>query len=165
MYGVTEDGLPNLDKRLQTFEDIKQDVLKVIPTETAYKNKDRQFLKFVFDAVIYTKNQPDSARYIEYIDDMLTQRNYAETVHALNQFNIGKEHNGLVQGNGLASTINTPTLVLRGDRDLIITEDMINEIMNDIGDYAEFVELKDCGHSPLIDDLDQLLNIISEFLD
>ncbi|MDZ5470253.1 alpha/beta hydrolase [Bacillus sp. 31A1R] len=156
---------PSSEQRLETFDQVKIDPTKVVPTETAYRKKDRAFLKFVYDAVIYTKNQPDPNRYEEYLDDMLTQRNYAETVHALNQFNISHEHNGLVQGNGLASSINIPTLVLRGDHDLVITEQMTKEILDDIGENARFVELKDCGHSPLIDDLDQLLEVMTEFLD
>ena len=42
---------------------------------------------------------------------------------------------------------------------------MAKEIIEDLGDVARFVELKDCGHSPLVDDLDQLLQVITEFLD
>ncbi|MGM0826791.1 MAG: alpha/beta fold hydrolase [Bacillota bacterium] len=38
------------------------------------------------------------------------------------------------------------------------------EIVEDIGENATFVELKNSGHSPLIDDLDQLLKAIQSFL-
>lgn len=165
LYEVGENGLPDITKRLHTFEQVKNDLTKVVPTETAYANKNREFLRYVFDAVIYTKNKPDPKRYEEYIDDMLTQRHYAETVHALNYFNISDEHNGLIEGNGQARSIMIPTLVLRGDRDLVITKQMAKEIVNDIGENARLLDLVDCGHSPLIDDLDQLLQIVSEFLE
>ena len=42
---------------------------------------------------------------------------------------------------------------------------MAKEIIEDMGNVARFIELKDCGHSPLVDDLDQLLQVITEFLD
>ena len=38
------------------------------------------------------------------------------------------------------------------------------EMMADLGEHATFIELKDCGHSPLIDDLDQLLKVLEEIL-
>ncbi|MFE8700295.1 alpha/beta fold hydrolase [Cytobacillus sp. FJAT-54145] len=164
VYELTSEGLPDINKRLKTFEEIKHDSVRVVPTETAYANKNRDLLRYVFNATIYTKNQPQPDRYEEYIDDMLTQRNYAETVHALNQFNISDEYNGLVEGNGLAKTIQIPSLVLRGDRDLIVTQEMAEEIITDIGENARFVELKDCGHSPLVDDITQLVEVVSDFL-
>ena len=84
--------------------------------------------------------------------------------HALNIFNISEKYNGLVEGNGLVKNIKLPVLVLRGDRDLVVSEQMTEEIIEDIGDTASFVELKDCGHSPLVDDLDGLLKEITKFI-
>ena len=55
--------------------------------------------------------------------------------------------------------------MLRGDRDYVITEGMNDEIMLDLSANAQFVSLKDCGHSPLIDDLPQLTSEIEAFLE
>lgn len=165
LYELLGNGMPDLNRRIQTYTETKAEKTKVITTEQAYLTKNRDFLKQVYNAVIYTKNMPAPDHYEEYIDDMLTQRNYAEILHALNTFNISKEFNGLIEGNNLAEKITLPTLVLLGDRDLVVTKQMANEIMIDIGENASFVELKDCGHSPLIDDLEQLLEKITEFLD
>jgi pimeloyl-ACP methyl ester carboxylesterase len=46
----------------------------------------------------------------------------------------------------------------------VITAEMTRELVEDLGPKAKFVELKDCGHSPLIDDLPQLLNEVTNFL-
>ena len=70
----------------------------------------------------------------------------------------------MVEGNGLVDQINVPVLVLRGDRDFVVTAEMTRELVEDLGGKAKFVELKDCGHSPLVDDLPQLLNEIDIFL-
>ncbi|QED47176.1 intracellular short-chain-length polyhydroxyalkanoate depolymerase [Cytobacillus dafuensis] len=165
LFESNENGFPDLTKRVQSYDQTKREKTKVVTTEHAYATRNREFLRMVYDAVIYTKNKPDPERYEEYIDDMLTQRNYAEILHALNTFNISKEFNGLTEGTGEAEKIKIPTLVLYGDRDLVITKEMNEEIVDDIGENAFFVELKDCGHSPLIDDLEQLLQAMSEFLD
>jgi len=164
-YGVNENGQPDFTKRLSTYEQIKIDPIRSIPIQHAYHTKNYPFLQEVWNATVYTKNRPNEDKYREYVEDMLTQRNLAEVYHSLNTFNISNKHNGLIEGNGLAGNIKLPVLVLRGDRDFVITERMAQEIVEDIGNNARFVELKDCGHSPLIDDLDQLLGVISEFLE
>lgn len=163
-FGTTSEGLPDLNNRLQTYEDVKKDVSRTVAVQSAYDKADRSFLKMMWNMLIYTKNQPSVEKYEEYVDDMLTQRNLAEVYHALNTFNISKKHNGLLEGTDQARTINIPTLVLRGDRDLVITDAMTKEIIEDIGNQAIFIELKDCGHSPLVDDLKQLVKVITDFL-
>lgn len=165
LYESDQKGMPDVNRRVETYEQTKLEKAKVITTVEAYASKNRNFLRMVYDAVIYTKNKPDPARYEEYIDDMLTQRNYPEILHALNTFNISRKSNGLIEGTGEADNIKIPTLVLLGDRDLVISRQMNEEIVEDIGENAIFIELKDCGHSPLIDDLEQLVNVMSEFLD
>lgn len=163
-YGTSWFGQLIFDHRLRTYHEIKMDLGKTIPIQFAIETKCRPFIKTMWNTLVYTKNEPDHKRYDEYIDDTFTQRNLAAVYHALNIFNISDKHNGLVKGNGLAKRINIPVLVLRGERDYIMTEQMAEEIVTDIGDNAQFIELKDCGHSPLIDDLEQLLQIVTDFL-
>ncbi|MDF2854680.1 MAG: hydrolase or acyltransferase [Neobacillus sp.] len=151
-------------RRFTTVEEIKQDLVRTIPVQTAYDTNNVELLKLIWNAVIYTKNQPAPELYDEYVQDMRTQRNLAEVHHANNTFNISHFNNGLVEGNGDVDLINVPVLVLRGDRDLVISAEMTNELVNDLGKKAKFVELKDCGHSPLVDDLPQLLREMTQFL-
>ena len=163
-FGTKEDGTPDIGNRLRTVDEVMMDKGKTIPVQAAYDQNDRSFLRGLWNALIYTHAEPDEGRYEEYINDMRTQRNLAHIYQALNTFNISNTHNGLVEGTGKASSISIPVLVLRGDRDYVITKEMTEEIVEDIGENAVFVELKNSGHSPLIDDLDQLLRQIQSFL-
>jgi pimeloyl-ACP methyl ester carboxylesterase len=163
-YGTGEDGMPDPDHRIQSYKEITEDKGKTIAVQTAYDSSNRDFLRAMWNALIYTKKQPSAEKYEEYIDDMLTQRNLAEVYHALNTFNISNQCNGLSTGTNQAKDIHVPVLVLRGDRDLVISESMTNEIVEDLGERASFVELIDCGHSPLVDDVEQLSELLSEFL-
>ena len=86
---------------------------------------------------------------------MLTQKNLADVYHSLNTFNISEQHNGLNEGTNQAKDITIPVLILRGDRDYVVTEQMTKEIVEDLGDNATYIPLEDTGHSPLIDDLEQ----------
>jgi pimeloyl-ACP methyl ester carboxylesterase len=151
-------------RRFVLHEEIKKDVTKTIPVQTAYDTNNTKLLKLIWNAVIYTHNQPSPELYEEYLQDMRTQRNLAEVHHSNNTFNISHHHNGLVEGNGKADDINVPVLVLRGERDYVVTAEMTQEILEDLGSKAKFIELKNCGHSPLVDDLTQLLSVITDFL-
>lgn len=163
-FGTKADGTPDLEHRLQTIEDVERDPGKTLAMQGLYDTKNRDGLKAVWNALIYTHQQPLADKYEEYVDDMLTQRNLADVYHSLNTFNISPIHNGVTEGSNQAKDITIPVLVLRGDRDYVVTEKMTNEIMEDLGDNATFISLEDMGHSPLVDNLEKLTSTIETFL-
>ncbi|MDZ7671280.1 MAG: alpha/beta hydrolase [Halanaerobiales bacterium] len=164
LYKLDENGNIMPDQRIKTKEEIRNDKFKIQPLLNAYENKNKEFMKAVWNNLIYTDNQPDKEKYDEYIEDMFTQRNLVEVYHAINHFNISNKHDGLRQGTNEAAKINLPTLVLWGDNDKVVPKKMAEAIVNDIGENAKLKILKGCGHSPLIDDLQQLIQTIKEFL-
>ncbi|WP_203248805.1 intracellular short-chain-length polyhydroxyalkanoate depolymerase [Sporosarcina beigongshangi] len=163
-FGTKEDGSPDLQHRLVTIEEVEQDAGKTLVIQGMYDTRNREGLKAVWNAVIYTHNKPDDKKYEQYVDDMLTQRNYADVIHSLNLFNISDQHNGINEGTNQAKDITIPVLILRGDRDYVVTEQMTLEIEEDLGDNATSIRLLDAGHSPLVDDLEQLKKAIENFL-
>jgi len=158
-----EKGKPIKGEFLKTKEEIAQDPVQVVPILNAYNNKDKDFLKIVWEATIYTHNKPEPQKYEEYLDDMLTQRNLVDVDYALATFNISDDYNGIKQGDGRAKSIKCPTLILWGENDLVVPEQMALDIQNDIGENAKLIYLKNCGHSPLVDDLHQLIKVVKNF--
>lgn len=152
-------------RRLTMHEEMKSDLVRTIPIQTAYDTNNAELLKLIWNSVIYTHNQPEPERYNEYVQDMRTQRNLAEVYYALNNFNMSHHFNGLVEGNGKVDDIDVPVLVLYGERDMVVVQEMTNELIEDLGDKATVIELKNCGHSALVDDLPQLLHAMEQFLD
>ncbi|GGA27915.1 intracellular short-chain-length polyhydroxyalkanoate depolymerase [Psychrobacillus lasiicapitis] len=163
-YATNLDGTPNLANRFQTIEEIENDPAKTIPMQGLYDMKNKAGLRAVWNAAIYTHNQPKEEDYDAYLDDMLTQRNLADVYHALNTFNISSVDNQAAKGTNQAKDITIPVLILRGDRDFVVTEEMTQEIVTDLGENATYIPLTNCGHSPLIDDLEQLTNRIENFI-
>lgn len=163
-FGTTEDGMPDLHHRLQTLAEIEQDTGKTLAIQALYDTANREGLKAIWDALIYTHRQPEPSQYEAYIDDMLTQRNLADVYYALNTFNISPFFNGVNEGTNQAKDITIPVLILRGTRDFVVTEQMTEEICQDLGDNATFIPLEDMGHSPLVDNLEKLTEIIETFL-
>ncbi len=164
MFETDESGQPDLAKRLSSYEQVLQDKTRTITISHAYESRNKEVLRMIWDYAIYHDNKPEAARYEAYLDDMLTQRNYPEILHALNTFNISTHHNGLKEGTGEAGNINIPVLVLAGEKDLVISEQMAKEIVEDLGEVATLVTLKGCGHSAQVDDLQQLLQTITSFV-
>ncbi|EKN64542.1 alpha/beta fold hydrolase [Schinkia azotoformans] len=150
--------------RLTKKEEVLKDFTKAIPVLCAYQNRDKLFLRNMWDFVIYNNNKPNSARYEEYLEDMLTQRNLVDVYQALNLYNISGVPNGINEGTNQAKNINVPTLVLWGENDLVVSEKMTKEIVEDLGENATLKVLRNCGHSPLVDGLDQLVNEMVTFL-
>ncbi len=163
-YDSNLDGTPNLTKRLLTLEEVENDTTKTLPMQNLYDTENREGLKAVWNALIYSHNQPSEAQYEAYIDDMLTQRNLADVYHVLNTFNISTIHNEVSSGQNEVTKIQIPTLVLYGERDYVVAESMTKEIIEDFEGRAKVVKLKNCGHSPLIDDLPQLLGVLEQFI-
>jgi pimeloyl-ACP methyl ester carboxylesterase len=161
---VDENGASKYSERLKTKEEISQDKIKTIPVQTAYKTRNKEFLRTLWNTLIYTQHTPVEERYEEYLEDMLTQRNLVDVYHALNTFNISTQHNGLTQGTGDVEKIKAPTLVLQGKKDRVVLPSMAEEIMEDLGEQAELIYFENSGHSPLVDDIDQLLKTVTEFL-
>ncbi|QDQ02900.1 alpha/beta hydrolase [Lysinibacillus fusiformis] len=152
-------------QRALSYQEVLEDSSKTKLVQGFYDTKNMEGLQSIWNALIYTHQQPNTAQYEAYVEDMLSQRNLAEVYHALNIFNISAMDNEVAKGTHEAQHIHIPTLVLRGDRDYVITEQMNDEIMQDLGLCAEFDCLENCGHSPLIDDLSQLTSKIETFLE
>lgn len=165
IFKKDENGKPIPGELLSTKEEIANDPIQVLPVLNAYENKDKDTMKMIWNNTIYTDNQPEPEKYDKYLEDMFTQRNLVDVDYALAHFNISNEHNGLEEGNEKAEKIKAPTLVLYGENDKVVTEQMAKDINNDIGDNATLKYLKNCGHSPLIDDLEQLKTMVINFIE
>ena len=161
-YPLGADGKLDINNRIKSLGDMYQDS-KRLAVQGAYDTKNYELLRQTWNMVIYTNKQPDEERYQKYLEDMTTQRNLAEVYQALNIFNISAVHNGLTEGEDRVKDINIPTLITWGENDLVVTKNMTEEIREDFGEKAKYKELKGCGHSPLIDDLEQLLTVMEDF--
>ncbi|MDR5659325.1 alpha/beta hydrolase [Serpentinicella sp. ANB-PHB4] len=127
-------------------------------------NSNRWLLRKLSDIAMYLHKKPPEDKYEAYIDEMTKQRNLIDINYALTLFNISNEHNGTVKGTGEVDHIKAPTLVIQGDRDLVVTMDMAKTIVQDIGENAQLIVLEKCGHSPLVDRPEDVQELITRFV-
>lgn len=149
---------------LTTKEEISHDTSRVLPLLKAYETKDKEYLKNLWNRLIYTQKKPSEPEYQEYLADMLTQRNYVDVLYALSRFNLSHQSNGIVSGTGNVDKIIAPTLVIQGDKDYVISLDVAKEIVAEIGKNAQLIILENCGHSPFVDNLAKLRSLVLKFI-
>jgi pimeloyl-ACP methyl ester carboxylesterase len=149
---------------LTTKEEIENDPVQVLPILQAYEERNKEFIKFVWDNTIYTFKKPEEERYQRYLDEILMQRNLVDIDYSLVHFNISHEHNGAEEGTGEVDKITQPALVIQGEDDLVVPKQMGVEMAQSIGDNAKLALLTNGGHAPMEDDIDRFMNVLLDFL-
>lgn len=152
-------------ERLRTKDQIALDPgINMIRDAVLHNNK--AFLKSAMDQLLYSKNQPEEDRYDKYLENALNQRNQLDVAHAANQFNISTESNEAAAGTGEIGHITSPVLVLWGKDDLLTSEQMTLEIINDMknSDIDIHYTVLPAGHAALIDHLEGVADEVERFL-
>ncbi|TDT57253.1 alpha/beta fold hydrolase [Fonticella tunisiensis] len=132
--------------------------------KSTFEKKNVADIKKICDSEIYTIKKPDESRYDKYAEEITKQRNIVDFNYGLSIFNISHVNNGVVNGTGEVDRITMPVLVVQGDKDKLVTMDMAREIKDGIGDNAELVILKDSGHVPFVDNPEDLIKAVVEFI-
>lgn len=161
MFKKGPDFQPILTEPLLTKADIEADPVQVAPVLKALAEKDKAYYKGLWDMLIYVAGQsPSDDLYNEYLEDMLTQRNLVDIDYALTRFNLTTRDTAYAQGTGLADQIFQPTLVLYGEKDLVVPQYMTDEIVAGLKGPINYQKLIGCGHNPLIDNLEAVTGLI-----
>ena len=158
-----DENMQPTDEVLTTREELAEDPVSVAPVLAALEAGDAATMKEIWRQAIFVNETPEEERFDAYIAETLKQRNLLDVDYALVHFNISHEDNGVEPGSGEVDDIDAPTLVLRGEDDLVVTRAMSERVTEEIAD-ARYVELADCGHAPAVDDPERLLDEVEEFL-
>ncbi|MBN2984565.1 MULTISPECIES: alpha/beta fold hydrolase [Cohnella] len=152
-------------KRLKTRKEIASDKGMQLLVKAARK-RNKPFFKTALSQLLYRDKQPEESRFDRYVEEIFNQRNMIDVAYAANRFNIGDEGNGVAEGTGEIRNIECPILVLWGKNDLMTTEQMTREIVDDLKKYGKRAEVRhlNAGHSPLIENMDELLDSVQPFL-
>ncbi|GAB2571769.1 intracellular short-chain-length polyhydroxyalkanoate depolymerase [Gracilibacillus alcaliphilus] len=132
----------------------------------AQQNNNQAFFKAAMDQVLYSVNQPTEEQYQTYLEAATQQRNTLDAAHAANVFNISTVSNGVVDGTGDIQNICAPILVIWGSHDLIVSEEMTLEIIEDFrqaGINFRYAPI-DAGHALLVDNVEAVLEETYKFI-
>ena len=146
-----------------TKEELREDK-RIASIIEALQTKNKKFIKMIYDLVVFSGKKPEEKIYEIFLDEIVLQRHYLDIVYANHLFNITDEDNGISKGTGLLKSVKIKTLILHGDKDLIIKASSGEEWAKLLGPLATFKILKDCGHAPIIDSLAELAESIISFI-
>jgi len=164
MFKKGPDYQPILTQPITTKEDIKMDLVQVLPIVMAYANKDKATLKAIWNAVIYTKVQPNEADYDLYLDAMIKQRNLVDVDYSLVHFNMTHEASLVAPGSGRIDLIKCPVVIMHGKDDMVVPFAYALEMKAAFGDRAELIPFEGVGHSCVTDNLDLFVSTLKAHL-
>lgn len=151
--------------RLHTREEIASDPMINRMLDMQIKGE-KTFFELAMSHLMYPTNRPEKARFEKYISGALQQQNIIDVADAANRFNISSDSNGIIEGTGDLKKITAPVLVLWGKHDLMVSETMTLELVNDMkeNDMNFIYKVLNTGHSPLVDDINNVVEEINQFL-
>lgn len=144
--------------------ELLEDKIQVKPMVDGLENNDRAYMKFLWDAVVLNVTKPEDDEYEILLDDLFMTRNLRDAAWASHSFNISHSFNGVSEGSGEVDKIELPVLILQGDKDLVVPAQMSELNAKEIGENAKLEVLENCSHTPHYDNLQLVVEKISEFI-
>ncbi len=156
-YAVDSDGKKT---QLRTKEEIIQDPTKRKFAKAAFTG-DKKFYEEIWNSAIYNKKKPEPEVFDVHVQETLRQRNMPEVYYCVAKYNLTDSFNGVSMGTEEIYKIKVPTILVHGEDDLLVSVDAARFTQECIGENAELVVWDECGHSPFVDRLDDLVTLIS----
>ena len=122
----------------------------------------RRILRMVCNMTLYHLNKPEKEEYEQYIDAICKQRCLLDINYALITFNMTHDDGEVAKGSGRVDLVKCPITVIHADQDKIIPLAWSQAIKDLFGDQAKLVILEGLGHSPVTDDLDQVVAVLRD---
>ncbi len=144
--------------------EMASDPLQVAPVVAALQAGNAAFMAYIYDLTIYTNKKPAPEANAVYIAETLKQRNLPDVDFALASLNMGDVPNFYAPGDGSIHRIVCPVLHFWGVLDKTVPEAMVQDNIAAISGPSTYIRLENCGHSPLVDQPDELASQMIGFL-
>ena len=154
-------------KLYESKEELALDPVTVLPMVTCQKTKNYKFMESIWNLTIYTspsQKRPDEESSAIYLEETCKQVNLVDADWALMRFNISGETSFYSVGENIAKNIVCPVLALNGRYDITTPEVMTSENRTWIP-QIEQKYYEDCDHSILVDEPEQLVKDVLEFIE
>ncbi len=160
MYRKDAQGAPIIGDYLINKDEIAADPIQVAPALQAYEKNDREYFRWLWNLVIYHKNQPPAEDYELNLEAILKQRNLVDIDYSLVHFNVSDSSNGVEPGSGRARLITCPITIIHGESDMVVPVIEANKTKDFFGEKAQLHILPGLTHSIITDDLAALTELV-----
>ena len=148
--GVDEKGVV-IDEKMKDKE-----ALEKLPPVAIYlmclQTKNQEFIHILFEKFLFNVGKTISdENFDKMVEEALMQKNYIDTLWALNNFNVSDNFNEITEGNNEISKIGCPTLIIHGNKDKVIPLKESIATFHAIKAKIKYIEiLENKGHMSLI---------------
>lgn len=154
---------PQIGEIYASASEMASDPLQVKPVIDAINHHNSGFLAYIYDLTIYSNRKPSPEASALYISETMKQRNLSDVDYALATLNMSDAPNFYRQGDDSIKRIMAKTLHIWGGLDRTVLESMVMDNVKAIKN-STFLKWDDCGHSPLVDQPDELAKVILDFI-
>lgn len=141
-----------------------EDPVQVKPVLEALKNNNTALMSWIYDVTIYTGKKPEPDDNNRWIKETMKMRCLVDADWALANLNMSDEQGYYQPGNGRIRKIVAKTLHLWGFLDKTVPEYMLLDNATALKGRSSVVRWDQCGHSPLVDRIDELTQTLFDFI-
>ncbi len=152
------------NNRFQSMDEMAHDP-HMAAQMRAIEEKDPSFIQNVWNTWTYPLKKPPVEYESMWIQESLKQKDVIAVNWAIANFNLSDAFNGYSQGNGRIHDLAIPVLALWGDHDKSIPREWVEQTVAAIGNRAVMKTLQQCGHSPMVDCPEVLMEEIIRFVE
>lgn len=145
--------------QLVTREQIRQDQTKGEMVR-AVETGDGEYYRGLWLKAIYNVRKPSPEVLESHVQETLKQRNMFDIYYCVAKHNMTDRFNGLSMGTEELFRIQVPTILIHGADDLLVPVEKAEEQKNALGEQAQLVVLEECGHSPFVDRLADVVELL-----
>jgi len=129
--------------------------------------KNHEFLQILLEKYLFNVGRRVSDTIFKrLIEEALLQKNYVDSMWALNIFNMTENFNGIMKGTNEIEKIQCPTLVIHGTKDKVIPLKEGVNIYHSLKNKKKAIEImENLGHVPHMDDPEKISNILMKFFE
>lgn len=164
LFQKDENKKPIYGKAYPNKETLAEDPLQVAPVLEAIANKNSAIMSWIYDVTIYTVKKPEPDDNNRWIQETLKQRCLVDADWALANLNMADTVGYYGSGSLRIHRIQAKTLHLWGFQDKTVPEYMLLDNATALKDRSTVVRWDACGHSPLVDRLDEMTQEIIHFI-
>ena len=150
-----------LDKEILEKEPITETYMMCLQT------KNHEFLQILFEKMLFNVGRKVSDEVLKtMVDEALLQKNYLDSLWALNIYNISASYNGISKGSNEIQKINFPIFLIHGSKDKIIPTKESVDTFNGVKSQRKKIKiLEGKGHMPHMDDAEMTMEIMDRFFE
>lgn len=144
-------------------EDLSQDPVSVQPLLGIFASKNSAVMEAVLNASIYPVNKPDPTYQAICVEECLKERSLIDADWAITNLNMSHQSSLYAVGDGSIDLVKCPVYLTRGDTDYLVSQKMFEDNISAIKN-SHSIFYPQCGHSPIVDKLDELVKDIKELI-